>query len=92
MNTTPRRPPPGPPSPDQPSTEHIEDKYFYGLNTTTTTNTSSPTAMHEPPTTIQQQGPEALATWYKDEAKRLHQPGKHIKTNNQPPNHSHHQA
>ena len=76
MNSTPRRPPPGPPSPDQPSTEHIEDKYFYGLNTTTTTNTSSPTAnqaMHEPPTTIQQQGPEALATWYKDEAKRLHQ-------------------
>ena len=81
--STPRRAPPGPPTPpttdsgSSPSspTVNIEDKYYVGLSNTPSANSSSPAALEpkQPPPSILSQGPQEVASWYQQEAARLHQ-------------------
>ena len=76
--SSPRRPPPPPPGPaaSSPEQTNIEDKYYYGLTPDATAKAasgSSKLAPKEPPAQVLNQGPEALSSWYKAEAARLHQ-------------------
>ena len=82
--SSPRRPPPpppavsspAPPAASSPEQTNIEDKYYYGLTpdaTAKATSGSSKLAPKEPPAQVLNQGPEAVSSWYKAEAARLHQ-------------------
>ena len=83
MMPSPTRAPPPKPSSTSPSSnppqniedkyyQNIEDKYYVGLSSTTRSSSSPKKLVQKkPPSEIV--GAEALAAWYKEEAKRLHQ-------------------